>query len=145
MPKILLTGATGYIGGSILTALLRDAHKETSYGVLIRNPHAADKFRAHGIATHVFSGLDDLQVIEEVASGCDGALRPSSCGPYKKTWTRSDAAASYTAAINTASASHPESAKALIRGLAKRKQATGTPTFIIHVGPSAFTSRSSAL
>ncbi|POY70333.1 putative Long-chain-fatty-acyl-CoA reductase [Rhodotorula taiwanensis] len=107
MPKILLTGATGYIGGSILTALLRDAHKETSYAVLIRNPHAADKFRAHGIATHVFSGLDDLQVIEEVASGCD-------------------------AAINTASASHPESAKALIRGLAKRKQATGTPTFIIH-------------
>ncbi|GAA5866294.1 hypothetical protein JCM3774_006606 [Rhodotorula dairenensis] len=107
MTRLLLTGATGYIGGSILSALLKDHHKGVSYGVLIRNADASGTYEARNITAHLFQGLDDLETIENVA-------------------------AEYDAVINTASASHPESAKALIRGLARREREHGARTFIIH-------------
>ncbi|TKA52728.1 hypothetical protein B0A53_04181 [Rhodotorula sp. CCFEE 5036] len=107
MTKILLTGATGYIGGTILSTLLRDNHEGVSYGVLIRNAKASDAYEARSITPHLFQGLDDLETIERVA-------------------------AEYDAVINTASASHPESAKALLRGLARRQRENGVETFIIH-------------
>ncbi|GAA5980981.1 hypothetical protein JCM10908_003939 [Rhodotorula pacifica] len=107
MTKILLTGATGYIGGTVLSTLLEAKHEGVSYGVLIRNPKQSSAYSDRNITPHLFEGLDDLKTIEKVA-------------------------ADYDAVINTASASHHESAKALIRGLAQRKKQTGASTFIIH-------------
>lgn len=74
MTKILLTGATGYIGGSILSALLEDNHEGVSYGVLIRNAKAATVYEARDITPHLFQGLDDLETIERVAAEYDGAF-----------------------------------------------------------------------
>lgn len=74
MTKILLTGATGYIGGSILSSLLKDNHEGVSYGVLIRNAKAANAYEARNITPHLFQGLDDLETIERVAAEYDGAL-----------------------------------------------------------------------
>ena len=74
MTKILLTGATGYIGGTILSTLLRDNHEGVSYGVLIRNAKASDAYEARSITPHLFQGLDDLETIERVAAEYDGAF-----------------------------------------------------------------------
>jgi hypothetical protein len=54
MTKILLTGATGYIGGTILSTLLRDNHEGVSYGVLIRNAKASDAYEARSITLTSF-------------------------------------------------------------------------------------------
>ncbi|EPQ26169.1 uncharacterized protein PFL1_06376 [Pseudozyma flocculosa PF-1] len=108
MTKLLVTGATGYIGGSILTTLLRDAHAAVAeYGVLVRNKAALDTFQSRGVKAHLFDGLDDLATIEDVAS-------------------------QYDIVVNTASASHPESAKALIRGLSRRSRPAGSNASIVH-------------
>lgn len=75
MTKLLLTGATGYIGGSILSALLQDhRHEGVSFGVLIRNRDAAATYEARNITAHLFQGLDDLETIETVAAEYDGAF-----------------------------------------------------------------------
>ena len=137
MTKILLTGATGYIGGSILSALLKDNHEGVSYGVLIRNAKAASTCEARNITPHLFQGLDDLETIERVAAEYDGAFErklPDSRKVSQRILTEV-----FAAVINTASASHPDSAKALIRGLARRQKEKGVETFIIHVSASRMT------
>lgn len=70
MIKVLITGATGYIGGSIYSRLAQDAHPSVRLGVLLRNQKALDMFPAAG--THLFAGFQDLETIERVAAQYDG-------------------------------------------------------------------------
>ncbi|KAI5468118.1 NAD dependent epimerase/dehydratase family protein [Mariannaea sp. PMI_226] len=108
--KILITGATGYIGGSVLTTLLesKDSNISTcSFSALVRKQEHADLLIEKGINGIVFSGLDDTTLVREVASKHD-------------------------IVINTASAFHFRAAEAMILGLADRKKETGEETYYIH-------------
>jgi len=112
-PKILLTGATGYIGGSILTHLLKSEHaslKDTTITCLVRGEDRVTKLSStYGSRVNpvLFKDLDDTERLIEVASQHD-------------------------IAINTTMGYHPTSATAIVQGLAKRKEQTGKDVWIIH-------------
>ncbi|VUC30395.1 unnamed protein product [Clonostachys rosea] len=96
--KVLLTGATGYIGGTVLSSLLASqSHhiRDISFTVLVRRQEQADKLVSSRVTPLIFSGLDDLELLERVASEHD-------------------------VVIHTASGFHTASAEALIAGLRKR-------------------------
>lgn len=112
-PQILLTGATGYIGGSILTHLLNSASptfKDATITCLVRGPDRVTKLSSvygNRVRTVLYKDLDDTEA----------------------TIT---AAAQHDIVINTTLGFHSESAQALIRGLARRKAATGRNVWMIH-------------
>ena len=112
-PKILLTGATGYIGGSVLSALLSSNHecfKKISITCLVRGQDKADTLTSifkGRVTPALFKGLDDTDRVIEVASQHD-------------------------VVVNTLLGYHPESAAALVRGLAQRKKQTGKDVFMVH-------------
>lgn len=110
-PKILLTGATGFVGGSVLTALLDSpslkAHPITC---LLRSSSAASTLTAtygNRIKTLLYDGLDD-------------------------TSTATAAAASHDIIIYCTLSYHAPAILALIRGLADRKATTGRPVWFVH-------------
>ncbi|KAL7954114.1 hypothetical protein V8C34DRAFT_320222 [Trichoderma compactum] len=108
--KVLVTGATGYIGGSILTRLLKSAHpdiKNLSYTVLVRKPEHAEHFKSRGMTPVMFENLDQVDLLKKEASEHD-------------------------IVINSASAFRALGARALIEGLAERKKKTGEPVWFIH-------------
>ncbi|KAH6889858.1 NAD dependent epimerase/dehydratase family protein [Thelonectria olida] len=108
--KILIVGATGYIGGSILTTLLQstDANiKASTISAFVRKQDHADLLKEKGVNPILFSGLDDTKIVREVASKHD-------------------------IVINSASAFLSDAAEALILGLADRKKETGKETHFIH-------------
>lgn len=103
-PKILLLGATGYIGGTVLYYLARSPALAgcQPISVLVRGADRADKLKsAYGdqISTVPLTILDDLDLITRLASEHD-------------------------IVINAGTGYHPPSAEALVHGLAKRKAAT---------------------
>jgi len=112
-PKILLTGATGYIGGSILSHLLKSDHagiKDITITCLVRGEDRVDKLNStygRRVEPVLFKDLDDTERSIEVASQHD-------------------------IIINTTLGYHPASAAALVEGLAKRKQTTGKDVYMIH-------------
>ncbi|KAH1338665.1 hypothetical protein KXV68_002849 [Aspergillus fumigatus] len=106
--SVLIVGATGYIGGSILTELLQSPEaSELSISALIRRPEQAARLQSLGVKPLEFKGLDDLDACR-------------------------DAASQHDVVINAASASHDSSAKALIEGLSQRQKATGRDAYMIH-------------
>ncbi len=86
--KIFITGATGYIGGSLAHRLLAEGHRVTG---LVRSEARAEQARARGIAP-LFGTLDDGAVLAGAARAAD-------------------------AVIDAASADHPASAGALLTAL----------------------------
>ncbi|KAK5124977.1 hypothetical protein LTR85_001167 [Meristemomyces frigidus] len=112
-PKILLTGATGYIGGSILSHLLKSespALQDTTIKCLVRGTdRVAELNTAYGrrVDPVLFKDLDETDRMIEIASQHD-------------------------IIINATLGYHPASAAALVEGLAKRQQATGKDVFMIH-------------
>ena len=112
-PSILLTGATGLIGGSVLSHLLeKDGATLGAATVtcLVRGPErAATLSSAYGdkVRTIVYQDLDDLEATEAAAAHQD-------------------------IVINTTLGYHSASAQALLRGLARRKASTGREVWIIH-------------
>lgn len=72
--KILVTGATGFIGAHCMVALLREGFEVRA---LIRN---AEKFRkvldAHGIVVDdiVIGDVTDYEVVKKALKGCDGVI-----------------------------------------------------------------------
>jgi len=87
--KIFVTGAGGFIGGSIAARLVRDGHQVNG---LIRRPEQADELKALGIEP-VIGSLDDRALLIAQAKAADGV-------------------------INAASSDHRGAAEALIEGLA---------------------------
>jgi nucleoside-diphosphate-sugar epimerase len=100
MTKVLITGATGYIGGSILSHLQTSANqaaKVLEISVLLRNDSRAEYFSSIGLKVYTIQDLDDLDAIKAAASEHD-------------------------IVIHTASGYHTASARALIQGLGIRKK-----------------------
>jgi nucleoside-diphosphate-sugar epimerase len=88
MTTIFLTGATGYIGGSLAARLVEAGRRVRG---LVRNPESAALLAERGIEP-VLGGLDDSDLLTREARGADGV-------------------------VNTASADHAASVRALIVGL----------------------------
>ena len=112
-PKILLTGATGYIGGSILTHLLNSTSptlKSATITCLVRGQDRVTTLSSKysdRVNPVIYKDLDDLKTTTAVA-------------------------AEHDLVINTTLGYHPASPQALVRGLAQRKASTGRDVWIIH-------------
>jgi len=108
--SLLLTGATGYIGGSVLNHILHSTYKKVKnlkISVLIRNASQAEVFDKQGLRTILFESLDQQDILQKAAKEHD-------------------------VVIHTASGFHTASAQALIRGLGERKKDTGRDVYYIH-------------
>ncbi len=86
--KIFITGATGYIGGSLAHRLIAEGHQVTG---LVRSETRAEQARARGIVP-LLGTLDDGELLDQAARAAD-------------------------AVIDAASADHPASAEALLAAL----------------------------
>ncbi|GAB7328701.1 hypothetical protein MBLNU13_g00621t1 [Cladosporium sp. NU13] len=114
--RILLTGATGFIGGTVLHHLLTSTlpnleAKHFTLTVLVRDSSRAAAYTAAwGIRVHtvVYGGLDDLEKSTLIASQHD-------------------------LVINMTLGFHAASAQALLAGLARRKAETGRGVYMLHL------------
>jgi nucleoside-diphosphate-sugar epimerase len=88
--KIFLTGSTGYIGGSVLTRLLKSPEKY-SISALVRNKDQGEELKKLGVVP-IYGSLDDTELIFKASKEAD-------------------------AVVDTASADHLSSAQAMIKGL----------------------------
>src|ERR1700709_1065334 len=68
--KIFLTGATGYIGGSVGERLLQQGHEVTG---LVRTSEGEQELRRRGMRT-VPGTLDDAALITKAASAADAVI-----------------------------------------------------------------------
>ena len=68
--KILLTGATGYIGGTVASRLLAAGHEVTG---LVRSEEGAAELRRHGIAP-LRGALADRAVLADAAGRADAVI-----------------------------------------------------------------------
>lgn len=97
--KVLVTGVTGFIGGTILSQLLSSDNSTTrglQISVLTRDDERAEYFSSNNLTVHTILNLDDTLAITAAASEND-------------------------IVIHAASGYHVASARALIEGLGKRK------------------------
>ena len=114
MSKILLVGATGYVGGTVLSQLLTSTEaslRALKVDLLIRREHQAEKLRSvYGdrIKTILWAGLDGIQFIEQVA-------------------------AHYDIIINAGSGFITAGAKAFVDGLAHRVEAGQPVPWLLHI------------
>ena len=112
--KILLTGATGFVGGTVLDTILSSESsvlREATITCLVRGADRAATLQSHyndRIRTAVYKDLDDLETTTKVAAGHD-------------------------IVISTTLGYHLPSAQALLRGLARRKVSTGKDVWMIHL------------
>ncbi|KAH8816991.1 NAD dependent epimerase/dehydratase family protein [Xylogone sp. PMI_703] len=108
--RLLITGATGFIGGSVLETLLNSPHgniKNLRFSAIVRNIEKAKQLSDRGVNLIEFSGLDDSEALTRAASQHD-------------------------IVINTANGFHSESARALILGLGQRRKETGKDVYFFH-------------
>ncbi|KAL6901253.1 hypothetical protein GGI43DRAFT_383590 [Trichoderma evansii] len=112
--KVLLTGASGYIGGSVLQVLLDDFGKDVAISALVRSISSRDGVQKLGATPIHFDGLHDVETIKNVASKHD-------------------------VVISCASSLDEPSCLALIEGLGVRKLTSKRNVFYIHTsGTSNF-------
>ncbi|KAK0629382.1 NAD dependent epimerase/dehydratase [Bombardia bombarda] len=115
--KVLVTGATGYIGGSFLAELLASRAANPwfttlSISVLVRKQQEADYFAALGLTPILFVSLDDADFLRRTASEFDMVM-------------------------HAANGHHPVSAQALVEGLGERRKATGRDVYHIQTSGSS--------
>jgi nucleoside-diphosphate-sugar epimerase len=114
--RILLTGATGFIGGTVLHHLLTSTlpalkSRNFTLTVLVRDASRAAAYTATwGIRVHtvIYDGLDDIETTTSIASQHD-------------------------LVINMTLGFHAASAQALLAGLALRKAETGREVYMLHL------------
>src|SRR3954452_19964315 len=87
--RIFLTGANGFIGGAVASALVADGHAGRG---LVRDQAKADLVVVHGVDP-VLGSLDDVALLQAEAKASDGV-------------------------VNAASSDHRMAVEALIAGLA---------------------------
>ena len=68
--KVFVTGATGYIGGTVSEALIRRGHEVSG---LARTDHAARHLQGRGV-NPVVGDLRDLDVLASAAAAADGVI-----------------------------------------------------------------------
>ncbi|CCD45558.1 putative nad dependent epimerase dehydratase family protein [Botrytis cinerea BcDW1] len=108
--KILLIGATGYVGGSILTQTLLSIPNvlaKHSVSVLIRGEEKVPVFEKMGVKPILFNSLEETEFLRKIASGHD-------------------------IIIYSASGYDTAAAKALVAGLGDRKKQSGKEVHYIH-------------
>ncbi len=69
--RIALTGATGFVGGGVLTRLLRRGH---DVKVLVRNTDRAARLRDFGGVELVPGGLDDEAAVRSLVGGAEAVV-----------------------------------------------------------------------
>ena len=74
--NVFITGAAGFIGGSIATGLVKAGHKVTG---LVRSAEQAEEMTALGI-TPVVGTLDDRALLTEQASKADAVINAAKIG-----------------------------------------------------------------
>ncbi|KAG6375757.1 hypothetical protein JVT61DRAFT_2607 [Boletus reticuloceps] len=110
--QVFFTGATGYLGGSVIDRLLKHPTFATSeITALIRKADKAAAFESLGIKTLLGSN-DDHALLEKQASLSD-------------------------VIFSLADADNAEANDAILRGLKKRYEATGKPPIMIHTNGTA--------
>jgi nucleoside-diphosphate-sugar epimerase len=77
--NVLLTGATGYIGSSVLSALVSAGHDVTA---LVRDTAKGDK---SGGATLAAGSIDDRDLVRRLAAGADAVIATASPGDATST------------------------------------------------------------
>jgi hypothetical protein len=114
MSKILLVGATGYVGGSVLSQLLASTEaslQNLTFDILVRREPQAELLRSiyrDRIKTVYWAGLDDIQSIEAIASR-------------------------YDIIVNAGSGFITAGAKVFINGLASRVEADLPAPWLLHL------------
>ncbi|TFY58290.1 hypothetical protein EVG20_g8203, partial [Dentipellis fragilis] len=105
--RILITGATGYIGGTVLQLLLEHPKRDTfEITAFLRSAEKAKKLETFGVHTALGS-LDDVDKLEDLASKANLVLNIADCDHFSG---------------NTA----------ILRGLKKRHEKTGEVPILIH-------------
>ncbi|KAL0566872.1 hypothetical protein V5O48_015124 [Marasmius crinis-equi] len=105
--KILVTGATGYIGGAVLGGFLaRPDASSLDFRAIVRSPEKAEKLKAFGI-TPIVGSHNDEELMVKAASEVDVVLA-------------------------MADSNDLPAAQATLKGLKKRFEETGTPPIFIH-------------
>ncbi|OAX38403.1 NAD(P)-binding protein [Rhizopogon vinicolor AM-OR11-026] len=105
--RIFITGATGYIGGTVLSALLSNPKTDTfEITALIRSAEKAPLFNSIGVKT-VIGSNSDLDTLTSLASEAD-------------------------VVVATANADDLNAAKAILRGLKKQHEQTKKVPILIH-------------
>ena len=74
--RIFLTGANGFIGGAVASALIADGY---SVRGLVRDKAKADAVAAHGIEA-VIGSLDDVALLQGEARASDGVVNAANSG-----------------------------------------------------------------
>jgi hypothetical protein len=72
--RIFLTGANGFIGGSVATTLIAAGHRVRG---LVRNKAKADVVATHGIEA-VIGSLDDAGILQDEARAADAVINTAS-------------------------------------------------------------------
>ncbi|KAF5004040.1 hypothetical protein FDECE_9453 [Fusarium decemcellulare] len=112
--RILLTGATGYVGGTVLDHLIKSEEasiQRLKFDLLVRGEDAANKLRsAYGDRVNPiqWAGLSDTAFIADIA-------------------------ANYDIIVNTGSGFIPDGAKAFVTGLARRIKPGVSPPWLLHI------------
>lgn len=70
----MVTGANGYIGGSVASALIADGHKVRG---LVRSKEKADAVAAHGVDP-IIGSLDDADLLQAEARAADAVVNAAS-------------------------------------------------------------------
>ncbi|KAJ7671746.1 hypothetical protein B0H17DRAFT_1085063 [Mycena rosella] len=106
--NIFITGATGYLGGTLISALL-DRKDSASFDItaLVRSAEKAEKLKNATGINIAMGSHSDLELIETLASKADVILSMGDCDDL-------------------------ELAKAQLRGAKRRYEATGTLSVFIH-------------
>ncbi|KAL0572608.1 hypothetical protein V5O48_009352 [Marasmius crinis-equi] len=77
--KVLLTGVTGYIGGSVLTRFLaRSDAASFDFRVIVRSPEKAEQLRGFGV-TPIVGSHNDESVMVPAASEVDVVIATADC------------------------------------------------------------------
>lgn len=105
--NIFVTGATGYIGGAVLLRLLGHPRiSDFKITALVRSPDKAEKLKSLRV-TPVVGSLDDSELLKKLCSESDVVM-------------------------SMADADNFPSVQAMLSGLKKKFEATGTPPILIH-------------
>ncbi|KAF8066914.1 NAD(P)-binding protein [Lyophyllum atratum] len=104
---ILITGATGYVGGSVLSRFLKRSDIAfLNITALVRSAEKAEKLKALGVNA-VVGSHDDSALVEKLAAQADVVLSIADCD-------------------------HLGAAQATLKGLKNRYNATGNVPILIH-------------
>ncbi|KAF7316470.1 hypothetical protein MIND_00166100 [Mycena indigotica] len=105
--KVLFTGATGYIGGSVLNRLLsRPDASKFEFTAVVRDAKKAETLRSFGVKT-VIGSHSDASLMEDLASKTDMVIATADCDDLV-------------------------AAKATLAGLKKKFQSSGVPPVYIN-------------